>query len=107
MSDRRSYKRYRLAEASEGTARLFPDVMVEPDGDEEWIALGREAAVAGETLILDITLRSTDGGELRQRLPVCVIDSGPVFVDGEMRYRIRLRSGMPALSLIERQGRRH
>ena len=33
---------------------MYPDVIVEPHGDDEWIAMGREAAVAGETLILDI-----------------------------------------------------
>ena len=86
--------------------RLFPDVMVEPDGDEEWIALGREAAVAGETLILDIVMSDTDEGELRHRLPVCVIDSGPIFIDGDMRHRIRLRGRIVAPILIERQSRR-
>ena len=68
--------------------------------------MGREAAVAGETLILDIVLRDTDEGERRHRLPVCVIDSRPIFVDGEMRHRIRLRSAMPAPFLIERESRR-
>ena len=60
VSDRRTHKRFRLTETSEGTMRLFPDVMVEPDGDEEWIAMGREAAVPGETLILDIVPRGTN-----------------------------------------------
>src|SRR3954470_13111926 len=106
MSDRRSYKRYSLTEAAEGTARLFPDVMVEPDGDDEWIALGREAAVAGETLILDIAVRGTDDGEVRERVQVCVTDSSPVFIEGEMRFRIRLRSGLLAPIVTERQARR-
>ena len=61
MSDRRSYKRYRLTEAAEGTVRVFPDVIVEPHGDGQWIAMGREAAVAGETLILDIVLLDSTG----------------------------------------------
>ena len=95
-----------MTEAAEGTVRLFPDVMVEPYGDEEWIAMGREAAVAGETLILDIVLLDTDEGELRHRLPVCVIDSRPIILDGDMRHRIRLHSGPLAPALFEQQIRR-
>ena len=53
---------YKLTEATEATVRLFPDVIVESHGDNEWIAMGREAAVAGETLILDIVLLDTDPG---------------------------------------------
>jgi hypothetical protein len=84
--------------------RLFPDVMVEPDGDEEWIAMGREAAVPGETLILDIAPRGTN--ELHHRLPVRVIESRPVILDGDLRYRIRLHSDMAAPVLFEQQIRR-
>ena len=76
---------------------MYSDVIVEPHGNDEWIAMGREAAVAGETLILD-TLLDTDEGELCTRLPVCVIDSRPIILDGDMRHRIRLinRTMVPA-----------
>ena len=57
---------------------------------------GREAAVAGETLILDIVLFDTGVGELRHRLPVCVIESRPIILDGDMRHRIRLHGGTVA-----------
>ena len=69
---------------------MYPDVIVEPHGTDEWIAMGREAAVAGETLILDIVMLDTGEGELRHRLPVCVIDSRPIILDGDMRHWIRL-----------------
>ena len=95
-----------MTEAAEGTVRLFPDVIVEPHGDDEWIAMGREAAIAGETLILDIVLLDADEGELRHRLPVCVIDSHPIILDGDMRHRIRLRRGTLAPVLFEQQVRR-
>jgi hypothetical protein len=85
---------------------MYPDVIVEPNGDDEWIAMGREAAVAGETLILDIVLRDSEKGELRHRLPVCVIDSRPVIIDGDLRHRIRLHSGQMASVGFERQIRR-
>ena len=86
--------------------RLFPDVIVEPNGDDEWIAMGREAAVAGETLILDIVQRDADEGELRYRLPVCVIDSRPIILDGTLRHRIRLHRGSSPAVSFEQQVRR-
>ena len=46
--------------------------------------------------MLDIVLLDTDEGELRHRLPVCVIDSRPIILDGDMRHRIRLHGGTPA-----------
>ena len=86
--------------------RLYPDVIVEPHGYDEWIAVGREAAVPGETLILDIVLPDTDEGELRHRVPVCVIDSRPIILDGDMRHRIRLLAGAVVPVLFEQQIRR-
>ena len=85
---------------------MFPDVIVEPHGYDEWIAMGREAAVAGEMLILDIVLPDADDGALRHRFPVCVIDSRPIILDGDMRHRIRLLSGTLAPVLFEQQVRR-
>src|SRR4051794_17727721 len=93
VSDRRRYKRYRLTEGLEGTVRLFPDIVAAPHGEDEWIAMGREAAVPGETLFLDIVRFAIGQRELRHRLPVCVIDSRPIILDGEVRHWIRLRSG--------------
>ena len=66
--------------------------------------MGREAAVPGETLILDIVPRGTN--ELHHRLPVRVIESRPVILDGDLRYRIRLHSDMAAPVLFEQQIRR-
>ena len=86
--------------------RLFPDVVVEPHGSDEWIAIGREAAVAGETLILDIVVPDPEKGELRRRLQVCVIDSHPIILNGDMRHWIRLRSGTLAPVLFEQPVRR-
>jgi hypothetical protein len=85
--------------------RVFPDVIVHPHGDNEWIAVGREAAVVGEILVLEIARFDPGKGERRHRLPVCVIESRPVMVDGETRYQIRLRSGTLAPIQIERRVR--
>jgi hypothetical protein len=103
VSDRRSYKRSRLAEAVEGNVRFFPDVMVEPCGDDEWIAIGREAGVAGEALMLDVVLHNAGGIEVRHRVPVCVMDSHPFVLEGDLRYRIRLHGGPMAAVLFEQQ----
>jgi hypothetical protein len=106
VSDRRADKRFRLTEAAEGTVRIYPDVIVEPLGDDEWIAIGRDAAAVGEMLILDIVLLDAENGEQRHRLPVCVIKSQPIILDGELRHRIRLRRGTLAPALFEQQGKR-
>lgn len=86
--------------------RLFPDVIVEPSGADEWIAMGREAAVVGETLLLDIVVPDADEGQLQYQLPVCVIDSRPIILDGDLRYRIRLQLRPVAPVLFEQQVRR-
>ena len=105
MPDRRYDKRYRLTEPADGGLTLFPDVVVQQRSDHEWIALSREAALTGETLVLDVVLG--DGiGEIRQRFPVRVIDSRPIIVDGAVRHRIRLHRGGPPAVLFEQQVRR-
>ena len=86
--------------------RIFPDVVVQQSGGDEWIALSREAALTGETLVLDVVLTDVDAGEMRQRFPVFVIDSQAVIVDGDVRHRIRLQGGDLAPVLFEQQVRR-
>jgi hypothetical protein len=80
--------KFRLTEPCESSVRVFFDVIVQQSGDVEWIAVSRQAAVVGETLILEI-----DEDGRRRRIPVCVIESRPVIVDGDTRHRIRLHSG--------------
>ena len=106
MADRRRDKRYRLNEPADGSLRIFPDVVVQRNGGDEWIALSREAALTGETLVLDVVLTDADAMEMRQRFPVYVIDSQPVIVDGDIRHRIRLQGGDLAPILFEQQVRR-
>ena len=106
VSNRRSYQRFRLTEAPDAAVRLFPDVIVEPNGADEWIAMGREAAVVGETLTLDIVLCDPDEGEVLYQLPVCVIDSRPIILDGDLRHRIRLQRCLLPPILFEQQVRR-
>lgn len=101
MRGRRCDERFRFTKPAEGAVRVFSDVIVKWNSDSEWIALGREPFVTGETLVLDV-----DDGEQRNRFTVCVIESCPVIVDGDMRHRIRLQGAELQPALFEQQVRR-
>jgi hypothetical protein len=73
---------------------------VQWSGYGEWIAIGRQAAVTGEILVLDI-----DEGSGLQRLAVSVIESRPVMLEGRIRHRIRLRAAERPPVLFEQQAR--
>ena len=85
---------------------MFPDVIVQQHGPDEWTGIGRQPAVAGETLVLDVAHFDAVEGEIYRRLSVCVVESRPVIVDGDMRHRIRLHSGIMASVQFEQQVRR-
>ena len=106
MADRRRDKRFKLTERTEGALKLFPDVVVQQDGPDEWTGISRQPAVAGEMLVLDVVQFDEVEGEIYRRLPVCVVESRPVIVDGDMRHRIRLHSGITASVRFEQQLRR-
>ena len=73
-------------EPIEGVLRVLRDVVVRRESDHEWIAIGREPAIVGEILMLDVEDDDV-------RLTMCVIESRPIVIDGDMRHRIRLHSG--------------
>ncbi len=79
--------RFRFIEPVESVLRVLRDVIVHRAGDHEWVAIGREPAVVGETLMLDV-----DDGDAWHRLTMCVIESRPIILDGDMRHRIRLHN---------------
>lgn len=81
-----------MTEPADSVLRTFLDVVVHQGANDEWIALSREAAVIGETLVLDVMPTDADPGEMPQRFPVYVIDSQPVIVNGDVRHRIRLQA---------------
>jgi hypothetical protein len=105
MTERRE-QRFRLTEPAVGALRMFPDVVVQQDGEDEWTSISRQPAVAGETLVLDVTQIDAIEGEIYRRFPVCVIERRPVTVDGDMRHRVRLHSGIMAAVRFEQQVRR-
>ena len=106
VPDRRRDKRFKFTEPAAGALRLFPDVLVQQDGPDEWTGISRQPATAGETLVLDVVQFDAVEGEIYRRLPVCVVESRPVIVDGDMRHRIRLHSGIMASVGFEQQVRR-
>jgi hypothetical protein len=69
-----------------GTLRVLRDVNVRRGPDDEFIAISRERAVAGELLTLD---RVVDGTTISAL--VNVVDCRPVIVEGSVRHRLRLR----------------
>ena len=89
-------------EPVEGVLRVLRDVIVYCIGDQQWIAVGREPAVVGEILMLDV-----NDGDSRKRLTMCVVvESRPVILDGDMRHRIRLQGDELPPILFEQQVRR-
>ena len=95
-----------MTEPTFGALQVFRDVMVSRYGDQEWIALSREGAVCGETLVLDLVIVDLDETRLWDRFTVCVIESRPVIVDGDMRYRLRLHADEDPPMLFEQRIRR-
>lgn len=106
MKERRRDKRFRLTEPAAAALRLFPDLVVHEEGLDEWIGISRQPAVPGETLVLDVMQFDETEGEIHRRLPVCVVESRPVVVEGDMRHRIRLHGGIMASVRFEQQVRR-
>ena len=106
VTDRRRDKRFTITEPADGSLRVFPDVIVQEDSRGEWSGISRQPLGAGDTFVLDVVQVDPVEGEVRRRLNVCVIESQPVFVDGEICHRVRLYSGVPASVEFEQQVRR-
>lgn len=85
---------------------MFPEVVVQQTSSAEWVALSHEAAVVGETLVLDVVPADAPAGAKRQRFFVSVVESQPVIVDGDVRYKIRLQDSDREAVLFEQQIRR-
>jgi hypothetical protein len=100
MLGRPKEKRFKLIEPAE-VLRVIRDVIVYHIGDQQWIAVDREPAVVGEILMLHV-----NEGDSRKRLTMCVIESRPVILDGNVRYRIRLQLDELPPILFEQQVRR-
>jgi len=101
MRGRRRDERFRFSKPPDAALHVFSDVIVKRNANNEWIVLGRDAAVTGETLVLDV-----EDGDERKRFTVCVIDSCPVIVEGDMRHAIRLEGVEQQPALFEQQVRR-
>ena len=106
MADRRRDKRFNVTVPVSGTLRIFPDVIVHEDAEGEWVAISRQPAAAGETFILDVMQVDRLEGEGPRRVPVRVIESRPVLIDGEVHHHIRLHGSVPAHVPFEQQVRR-
>ena len=86
MFGRRSYARFSIEPSGHGVLRVLRDVIVQEVGNDELIVIGREAAVVGESMTLELAT----GGASPAR-SVQVIESRPLIVDGSVRHRLRLQ----------------
>ena len=106
VTDRRRDLRFSVTGTAEGALRLFPDVVVKRDGDGEWSGISRLPIGPGETFVLDVVEVDSIDGQVRRRVPVCVTESRPVLIEGELCHRIRLHSGVLASVEFEQHVRR-
>ena len=106
MADRRRVKRFNVTAPVNGTLRIFPDVIVHQDAEGEWVAISRQPAAAGETFILEVVQIDSLEGERRRRVPVRVVESRPVLIDGELHHHVRLQGSVPADVPFEQEMRR-
>lgn len=93
VTDRRRDQRFNLTEPTVGALRVFPDVVVHKDGEGEWTGISRLPVRTGATFVLDVLQIDPLEGEIRRRVPVCVIESRPVIVDGALCHKLRLHTG--------------
>ena len=87
MSGRRSHVRYGVIQPPEGVLRVMQDVLLQTAGHKEMVAISREAGIVGEAVTLGVS-----AGERTRGVPVRVVDSQPIIVDGAVRHRLRLEA---------------
>ena len=85
MALRRRGFRYRFSTPLEGTIHTLHDVVIEQTGERELVAIGDTAVRRGTEMVLEEA-----GTAERIRRRVTVVDSVPLIVDGDVRYRLRL-----------------
>jgi hypothetical protein len=85
MEVRMADTRLLTAEPPDGIARRLSAAIVRVNGYCDWVAIGRESAVVGETVILDV-----GESDRPEELAMCVIESRPFVLDGDTRHWIRL-----------------
>jgi hypothetical protein len=85
MSIRRRHSRSELVN-TEGVMRVLRDVTIRRTGRGEFVVLSVEAGVSGEVVTIHVA------SEGNAPVPVRVIGSRPVMVDGLLRHELRLTS---------------
>ena len=86
MSGRRSHQRFEVSPASAGTLRVNRDIVVQRACEGELQVLSREPAVRDERMVVQFP----DDDDAGDAVPVRVIDSKPVVVQGVVRHLLRL-----------------
>ena len=84
MHGRRRNSRYRLSSPLAGTLLVPKDISIERQDEREVVALSDVPAPAGQRLTLE------PDGERDEAVLVRVVESTPILVEREVRYRLRL-----------------
>lgn len=84
MLGRRSHGRVSIAAGAAGVLSLARDITVRVDEDGQLIAISREPAVLGETVLVTVP-------DERFNVLVEVGESKPIITDGSIRHRLWLR----------------
>jgi hypothetical protein len=105
VPDRRRDRRFRLTEPASGAVRVFLDVVIQANGEDEWLAVSRQSVRTGELLMLDV-VGDDDAAQRSKPISVCVIDSRPIILDGAVHHRLRLHGCDIGGLLFEQEIRR-
>jgi len=89
-----------IVESTGGIVTGCSEVIVERSSEHEWIAISRQPATVGATLLLEVH----EGGAVQ--LAMCVIESRSMVLDGDARYWIRMHATALLPVLFEQQIRR-
>jgi len=102
MADRRKAPRFAFASPAQAHLHLTQDVVIERSSANQLTVLAAASSTTGEQLAL--RLRATDGRIAT--VPVCTLASRPVILDGgSIRYRLDLQvvdAGTPQVLSEER-----
>ena len=84
MLGRRSHARVSIESGGEGVLRLTRDVSVRVKGEDQLVAISRDAGAIGERVRVVLLDEQMD-------IAAEVIESKPVMCDGAVRHRLLLR----------------
>ena len=81
-------------------------MVVQEAGNGQWTGISRRPVAIGELFVLDVTQFDQVEGEDSASASICVVESRPVVVDGDIWHRIQFHGGIMASIQFEQLVRR-